>query len=371
MATSAQRREQLEYHLKSFREIADQRVNEKIIQWSYHLPALVSSAIFICQIANTIIFATFAYNFGQLNNLLYEYMLETDAMNITLPNSTSKFRLDGVNAERLNQIDNYHDQLWNLFIAEVIELIFPAINLCMFAWIIKDKNRRFPTRIQYIYLLCPALALILSITQALTIHTSITESIYTIRFLLAKLLNQLLELNRNGRLPIEDYFECEFFNDDDIVKPPCSGQIHDTVLSKSSLTVVITIHIIPIIIAVYLLIKNLKSNKLEHLFLYIESVPPQNASKYEKKNIFGSNDKIFQNEQKNVSGGNTNNTSLKETINGLLAGFNVKFITKKIFCEHMPKSNSNHPGRQNAHSISVQKPRQMQANEKQKDETCF
>uniref|UniRef100_A0A915MGY6 HORMA domain-containing protein n=1 Tax=Meloidogyne javanica TaxID=6303 RepID=A0A915MGY6_MELJA len=99
-------------------------------------------------------------------------MLETDAMNITLPNSTSKFKLDGVNAERLNQIDN----------------------------------------------------------------TSITESIYTIRFLLAKLLNQLLELNRNGRLPIEDYFECEFFNDDDIVKPPCSGQIHDTVLSKSSLT---------------------------------------------------------------------------------------------------------------------------------------
>uniref|UniRef100_A0A915PE32 Uncharacterized protein n=1 Tax=Meloidogyne floridensis TaxID=298350 RepID=A0A915PE32_9BILA len=226
----------------------------------------------------------------------------------------------------------------------------------MFAWIIKDKNRRFPTRIQYIYLLCPALALILSITQALTIHTSITESIYTIRFLLAKLLNQLLELNRNGRLPIEDYFECEFFNDDDIVKPPCSGQIHDT------LTVVITIHIIPIIIAVYLLIKNLKSNKLEHLFLYIESVPPQNSSKYEKKNIFGSNDKIFQNEQKNVSGGNNNNTSLKETINGLLAG---------IFCEHMPKSNSNHPGRQSAHCISVQNPRQMQANEKQKDETCF
>uniref|UniRef100_A0A1I8BWX3 Anoctamin n=1 Tax=Meloidogyne hapla TaxID=6305 RepID=A0A1I8BWX3_MELHA len=234
MATSAQRREQLENHLKSFREIADQRVNEKIIQWSYHLPALVSAAILICQIANTIIFATFAYNFGKLYTLLYEYMIETDAMNITLPNSTLKFKLEGVNADRINEIDNYHDQLWNLFIAEVIELIFPAINLCMFAWIIKDKNRRLPTRIQYIYLLCPALALILSITQALTIHTSITESIYTIRFLLAKLLNTLLEINRKGRLPIEDYFECEFFNDDDIVKPPCSGQIHDTVLSKSS-----------------------------------------------------------------------------------------------------------------------------------------
>jgi hypothetical protein len=47
------------------------------------------------------------------------------------------------------------------------------------------------------------------------------------------------------------------------------------VLSKSTLTVVITIHIIPIIICVYLLIRNLKSNKLEQLFLYIESVPAE------------------------------------------------------------------------------------------------
>ncbi|KAF7633324.1 hypothetical protein Mgra_00007304 [Meloidogyne graminicola] len=295
MATSAQRREQLENHLKSFREIADQRVNEKIVQWSYYLPALVSSAIFICQIANTIIFASFAYNFGKLYNLLYDYIVETDAMNITLPNSTLKFKLEGINTERLNEIDNYHDQLWNLFVAEVIELVFPTINLCMFAWIIKDKRRRFPIRIQYIYLLCPALALILSITQALTIQTSITQSIYTIRFLLAKLLNILLEINRKGRLPIEDYFECEFFNDDDIVKPPCAGQIHDTVLSKSSLTVIITIHIIPIIIAVYLLIRNLKSNKLEHLFLYIESVPPEN----EKKISFEKNNKMSIDEHKN------------------------------------------------------------------------
>lgn len=265
MTTSAERREQLENHLQTFREIADQRVTEKVFfwndnlegmlflvilqitQWSYHLPAMVSAAIFICQVANTIIFATFAYNFGKLYLLLDEYMRDTDAMNITLPNSSLQFHYAGVNAERINEIDNvgwvgsvlwtfhlfifqYHDQLWNLFIAEVIELIFPAINLLMFAWIIKDKKRRLPTRIQMIYLvgklsifsllflqLCPALALILSITQALTIHVSITESIYTIRFLLAKLLGILLEVNRQGRFPIEQFFECEFFNDDDIV----------------------------------------------------------------------------------------------------------------------------------------------------------
>lgn len=46
----------------------------------------------------------------------------------------------------------YHDRLWNLFIAEVIELIFPAINLVMFAWIVKDKRKRFSAKIQAIYL---------------------------------------------------------------------------------------------------------------------------------------------------------------------------------------------------------------------------
>lgn len=65
--------------------------------------------------------------------------------------------------------------------------------------------------------LCPALALILSITQALSIHVCITDSIFQIKFLLTKLLSTLLEINKPGRYPIEQYFECEFFNDDDIV----------------------------------------------------------------------------------------------------------------------------------------------------------
>lgn len=38
-----------------------------------------------------------------------------------------------------------------------------------------------------------------------------------IRFFLAKILNILVEINKKGRLPIEAYFECEFFNDDDII----------------------------------------------------------------------------------------------------------------------------------------------------------
>jgi hypothetical protein len=53
---------------------------------------------------------------------------------------------------KINILMQYHDQLWNLFIAEVIELIFPAINLFMFAWIVKDKGRRLPSKVQMIYL---------------------------------------------------------------------------------------------------------------------------------------------------------------------------------------------------------------------------
>lgn len=152
MTTYAQRREQLESHLEEFRRIAEHRQEEKVTKWGYHLPALLSTIIILCQLANTIIFATFAYNFGALYGLLDEYMLETDRMNATAPNSTQVFHYEGVNQERINEIDTYHDQLWTLFVAEVIELVFPTINVCMFGWIVQDEKRRLPTRIQIIYL---------------------------------------------------------------------------------------------------------------------------------------------------------------------------------------------------------------------------
>lgn len=49
------------------------------------------------------------------------------------------------------------------------------------------------------------------------IHVTLSEAVYTVRFLLAKLLAALILYNPSGRKPIEDYFECEFVNDDDIV----------------------------------------------------------------------------------------------------------------------------------------------------------
>lgn len=69
------------------------------------MPALISLIIIICQLANTIIFGQFAYNFGQLYILLDDYMRETNSKNIQLPNSTNFYRYNGINEERIKQID--------------------------------------------------------------------------------------------------------------------------------------------------------------------------------------------------------------------------------------------------------------------------
>ncbi|CAD5213338.1 unnamed protein product [Bursaphelenchus xylophilus] len=318
MTTTAERREQLERHLQKFREIADERMQEKIARWGVYLPAIISATILICQAANTFIFGSFAYNFGQLYTLLDEYMRTTAAMNLTLYNSTDVYKYEGHNFERINEIDLYHDQLWTLFVAEVIELVFPIINITMFAYIIQDKKRhKLRSELQAVYLLAPALALVLSITQAFTIHVTLFDSMYTIRFLLSKLLAQLLELNSPGRFPIEHFFGCEFINDDDIVKPPCAGTIHDQVVSNTTMNVVIGIHFIPIVIGIYLFLQNLKSTQTDHLFLYIESVDPAIMEKMS--------------EFKQEDGENPKRKTLRDTVKEMLMEWNVKFIPKRIF----------------------------------------
>jgi hypothetical protein len=272
MATSADRRKQLEYHLNAFREISEQRWQEKAIRWSYHIPAMVSATLVICQFANIFLFGTFSYNFGKLYILLDKYMLETNGSILVDENRTITYQYEGINQERINQIDLYHDQLWSMSVAEVIELIFPMINLVLFAWLMHDRTRKLRYKVKAIYLLCPALSLMLSISQACMIHVTLSEAVYTIRFLLAKIFSTLLVFNKHGRLPIEEYFGCEFYNDDDIVKPSCAGTIHDQVVSPFTLNLMIGIHIVPVIVFLCLLIKNLTNNKMEHLFLYIESV---------------------------------------------------------------------------------------------------
>lgn len=66
---------------------------------------MLSATILICQVANTIIFTSFAYNFGRLYVLLDDYMRQTDAMNISLANSSQYYRYEGVNSERIAEID--------------------------------------------------------------------------------------------------------------------------------------------------------------------------------------------------------------------------------------------------------------------------
>jgi hypothetical protein len=310
MATSADRRKQLEYHLNYFKEISEQRWREKAIRWSYHIPAMISATLVICQLANTFLFGTFAYNFGKLYVLLDEYMLQTNGTTLIDGNKTIFYYYEGINHERINQIDLYHDQLWSMSVAEVIELIFPMINLIFFAWLMHDRTRKLKYKAKAIYLLCPALSLVLSISQACMIHVTLSEAVYTIRFLLAKILSSLLVFNKSGRLPIEEYFGCEFYNDDDIVKPSCAGTIHDQVVSPFTLNLMIGIHIIPLIVFICLYIKNLTNNDMEHLFLYIESVDADGRPIAPIEVPAGQN------------------RLLKHSLNDILTDFEIKFLPK-------------------------------------------
>lgn len=62
-------------------------------------------------------------------------------------------------------------------------------------------------------------------------------------------------------------------------KPPCAGTIHDTVVSRTTVNVVSAIHLIPVIFCIYIFINNLKAQRTDHLFLYIESVDPELKAK--------------------------------------------------------------------------------------------
>uniref|UniRef100_A0A1I8AB54 G protein-coupled receptor n=1 Tax=Steinernema glaseri TaxID=37863 RepID=A0A1I8AB54_9BILA len=332
MATTAKRREQLEKHLEQFREIADQRNKERIARWVYHIPAMVSVTILICQIANTIIFADFAFDFGKLYLLIDDYMLKTaEYSNSSGFSGPKRYSIDTIYHEWINEIDQYHELLWTLFVAEVIQLVFPIINLFIFAWIFHDRSRKFNSKIKVIYLLCPALALALTVSQACMIHVSLDDSVYTIRFLLAKLISPLLEVNREGRYDIEQYFNCEFFNDDNIVKPPCAGSIHDQVLSPSIINTIIVFHVIPIVVFVYLILRNLANNKTERLFLYIESV-----DEYGVKPVTQNGDTKDKKEDQE---------GLKAIVSNLLNEYDVHFKSKKSMVKQ--KSISGEDGKEN------------------------
>uniref|UniRef100_A0AC34G6N3 Uncharacterized protein n=1 Tax=Panagrolaimus sp. ES5 TaxID=591445 RepID=A0AC34G6N3_9BILA len=225
---------------------------------------MISATLVICQLANTYLFGTFAYNFGKLYVLLDEYMLQTNGSTLVDGNKTIYYIYEGINQERINQID----------------------------------------------FLCPALSLMLSISQACMIHVTLSEAVYTIRFLLAKILSSLLVFNKAGRLPIEEYFGCEFYNDDDIVKPSCAGTIHDQVVSPFTLNLMIGIHIIPLIVFIFLYIKNLTNNEMEHLFLYIESVDGDGRPSSPIEIPPGQN------------------RLLKHSLNDILTDFEIKFLPK-------------------------------------------
>lgn len=59
----------------------------------------------------------------------------------------------------------------------------------------------------------PVLALLLSISQACMIQVSLADQVHHVRFILGKVISPLLEYNPNGRVPIEQAFNCQFRDD--------------------------------------------------------------------------------------------------------------------------------------------------------------
>lgn len=66
---------------------------------------MVSAAIIVCQLPNTILFASFGYNFGQLFILIDHYMGASHGMNYTSKNMSMVYNKSGINGERLHEID--------------------------------------------------------------------------------------------------------------------------------------------------------------------------------------------------------------------------------------------------------------------------
>ncbi|KAH7702163.1 hypothetical protein AAVH_30690 [Aphelenchoides avenae] len=138
--------------------VARIRLSRQIALWGTYLPAMVSATILVCQVTNTVIFTSFAYYFGKLYALLDDYMRQTDAMNVSFANSSQYYRYEGVNSERVAQIDSYHEHLWTLVVGEVTVLVFPLVHLLVFAYRMtyRDKMRprisRKKSKIQAVYL---------------------------------------------------------------------------------------------------------------------------------------------------------------------------------------------------------------------------
>ncbi|VDM46337.1 unnamed protein product [Toxocara canis] len=163
--------------------------------------------------------------------------------------------------------------MWSLFVSEVIELLIPVFNMSVFGWIFFTKGG-LHARVKIIYIMTPALALLLSLSQACMIQISLADRIHHVRFILGKIISPLLEHNPNGSRPIEQTFDCQFWDGDENggrnSTPSCSSVLHDEVVSLTTLDVIIFLHIIPIVVFLYVLLRNLAEGDAEHLFLYVE-----------------------------------------------------------------------------------------------------
>uniref|UniRef100_A0A915CAG9 ABC transmembrane type-1 domain-containing protein n=2 Tax=Parascaris univalens TaxID=6257 RepID=A0A915CAG9_PARUN len=267
--------QELERQLENFRNIAEQRQAAKMVRWMYHFPLIISIAVFISQLFNVGILFSYSRDFNRLFDLLVEYMNRTEVVS-TVNADSNPYHIEGINSERLEIVDKYHERLWSLFVSEVIELLIPLFNMFVFGWIFFTKGG-LHARIKIIYIMAPALALLLSVSQACMIQISLADRIHHVRFILGKIISPLLEHNPNGSRFIENTFDCQFWDNDEnggrnSTPPSCSSVLHDEVVSSTTLDVIIFLHVVPIVVFIYVLLRNLAQGDAEHLFLYVENL---------------------------------------------------------------------------------------------------
>ncbi|MFH4974491.1 hypothetical protein AB6A40_001200 [Gnathostoma spinigerum] len=282
---SAVKNPELEQQIRNFCHSVEENGDKRNNRVVYMFPFLVSIGVFICQLFNTGILYSYSHDFSLLYDLLIVYMNETASISEALNSSTlGVYRFGGINVERIGVIEDYREELWSLFVAEVIELVLPFINICMFLWV-TIASSGFPLKIKMIYVMAPTLAIVLSITQACMIQISLSDRIHAVRFILAKVISPLLLHNPNGSHPIEKAFSCSLLDDDELAKrnstPSCSSVLHDGVVSSTTLDVVIFFHVVPLILFIYLLLSGMMRRNRGKVIVYVAkngSIGTQNLS---------------------------------------------------------------------------------------------
>uniref|UniRef100_A0A0N5C9P6 Ion_trans_2 domain-containing protein n=1 Tax=Strongyloides papillosus TaxID=174720 RepID=A0A0N5C9P6_STREA len=268
MNNSHEKGEKLENHINEFIKIAEKRDLKKKRKCIFLIPAIICCILIVCQTINSIYLVNYAYNMRQLYLELDLYFNNSLTRNDSWPETNNNSMSKTI--ERLSEIDMYQESLWKLFVSEILEVILPFICLIIFGYemTLNKVNRKIGYKILVIYISCPILTLILSLAQACMVGVTLSKQIFPVRYVINRVSTTLLHIYPEGRSNLEIIFNCEFYDSVDEL-PPCSGVLHDQVMPMSGINFMLLLHILPFICSIYIILHQLKSKNVEHLFLYV------------------------------------------------------------------------------------------------------